>query len=66
MNQALALLKKHASVDQIKSKGVLSRDGLTVTFLDGSFIELSKWGLKWGLHQAFNANGWNVTPNNRL
>lgn len=54
---AFKLLDKGAGRDQICAAGTTTRD-VVVTFSDGSFIELCKWGR----HQAFLRNGWNVTP----
>ena len=55
--QAFKLVR--ASAREIRAAAVrIDNNGWRVTFADGSFIELSKWGN----HQAFLSNGWNVTP----
>lgn len=58
---AYELLKRNASISEIEAAGAINnmRSELgTVTFRDGSFIELRRFNN----HQAFLKTGWNITP----
>lgn len=61
--RAAVLLKDGRTRAQLCAAGVASQahGADIVTFDDGSFIELCKWGQ----HQAFLKNGWNVTPRDK-
>ena len=57
---AYKLLAAKTPTDEIIAAGSYARDSElgTVTFIDKSSIEIRKFNN----HQAFLANGWNVTP----